>query len=456
MTAPGRASSAPTGVARFAAPYLSILKLVWPLALGMINNAVMQFVDRAYLARDSMAALEAVLPAGVLAWIFMGFLQAVVGYSGVFVAQYHGAGDRAMCRACYRAALGIAGVAGLLMLPLVPAGGWILSVTAPSPGICALERSYYEIIAVGGVFVYVQMAASSYFTGCGRTRIIFWVNLAGNLLNIALDPLLIFGWCGVPRLGIVGAACATVFSAALQAAVLALAARRLAPAERAARSPNLVRRILRFGVPAGFYEVLNMTSFTIFVFVTGGVGDVELAASNACFSVNYLLFAPMMGFALGAQTLVGQARGRGDDRGANAAFWRTLALALGFVAVAGGVALILRRPLLSLFSPADVALSAEFHALGSTLLCLMSAWMLFDAADVVVSGALKGAGDTKFVMWWMFACSFFLWLPLVFVVRRLHNTMPALWSTMVLYVVVICIGSLARWCRGRWRGIALV
>ena len=436
--------------------YLSILKLVWPLALGMINNAVMQFVDRAYLARDSMAALEAVLPAGVLAWIFMGFLQAVVGYSGVFVAQYHGAGDKAMCRACYRAALGIAGVAGLLMLPLLPAGRWILSATAPSPELFALERSYYDVIAGGGVFVYVQMAASSYFTGRGLTRIVFWVNLAGNLLNIALDPFLIFGWCGVPRLGIVGAATATVFAVAVQAVVLVVAARRHAPAERVACSRDLVWRILRFGIPSGLYEILNMTAFAVFVFVTGGVGDVALAASNACFSVNYLLFAPMMGFALGAQTLVGQARGRGDDGAANAAFWRTLALALGFVAVVGGLTLLLRRPILSLFAPADVALSAEFHALGTTLLFLMSAWMLFDAADVVVSGALKGAGDTKFVMWWMFACSFVLWLPLVFVVRRQHNTMPALWSTMVLYVVVICIGSLVRWCRGRWKGIALV
>ena len=111
MTASDSTPAATNGVARFATPYLSILKLGWPRALGMINNAVMQFVDRAYLEQYSMTALEAVLPAGTLAWIFMSFFQSVVGYSGVFVAQYHGAGDRAMCRACYRAALGIAGAA---------------------------------------------------------------------------------------------------------------------------------------------------------------------------------------------------------------------------------------------------------------------------------------------------------------------------------------------------------
>ena len=97
-------------------PYLEILKLVWPLALGMINNAVMQFADRAYLAHDSMASLEAVLPASILAWIFMCFFQSVVGYSNVFVAQYHGAGDGDGSRACYRAALLIAAASGLLMV----------------------------------------------------------------------------------------------------------------------------------------------------------------------------------------------------------------------------------------------------------------------------------------------------------------------------------------------------
>ena len=364
------------------------------------------------------------------------------------------------------------------MLPFWLLGNWILGLTAPSSAILALERTYFGPLILGGIFVYGQMAATAYFTGRGLTRIVFWVNLWGNLLNIALDPVLIFGWGCVPRMGIAGAAYATVFAAAVQWVALAVAAQRhvlarsdlqstifnlqstisdLRVASSGYRVPwPILVRILRFGIPSGLYELLNMASFSVFVFVTGGVGDVALAASNACFSVNYLVFAPMMGFALGAQTLVGQARGRGDNAAASAAFLRTLALALGFVALVGGMTLALHRPILSLFAPADLAQSAEFHSLGVTLFCLMSGWMFFDAADVVVAGALKGAGDTRFVMTWMLFCSFALWLPLVFLVRRFHNTMPALWSTMIVYVVVICCGSLVRWHRGKWKGIRLV
>lgn len=438
-------------------PYLEILKVVWPLALGMINNAVMQFADRAYLAHDSLFALEAVLPAGVLAWIFMCFFQSVVGYSGVFVAQYHGAKNPTACLHCHGAAVLIAVVSGLLTLPLLGVGHGVLALSAPSDTVLELERVYYDIVLLGGIFVYWQMAAASYFTGRGETRIVFFVNLLGNVLNVILDPFLIFGWWGCPQWGIKGAAVATVFSMGVQALALELAIPRAPFAwARLREEGRLIRSILRFGVPAGLYEFLNMLSFAIFVFVTGGVGHLEFAVSNACFTINYLLFAPMTGFALGAQTLVGQARGRGDDAGAVTVFRRTLFLALLFVALAGALTLIFHRPILSLFAPTLETAAKEFYSLGFVLLLLMAAWMVFDAADVVVSGALKGAGDTTFVMGWMLFCAFGLWLPAVFVVRAFHRTMPALWGTMIGFVFVICCGTFRRWSCGAWRRHKLV
>ena len=437
--------------------YREILKLVWPLALGMINNAVMQFVDRAYLAHDSMRALEAVMPAGMLMWMFAGFFQSVVGYSSVFVGRYHGAGEAGMCRATYRVAMTLSAAFGLVSLALIPAGDAILQATVSSPGLLQDEVSYFNILMYGAFAVYGQMAVASYFTGRGRTRIVFWANLAGNVLNIALDPFLIFGWCGVPRLGIAGAAYATVFAMFVQMAILVWAAAR----EKCECSNvrmfeySIASKVLRFGVPAGLYTVLNMLSFTIFVFVTGGVGDLELAVSNACFTVNYLLVAPVEGFSLGASTLVSQALGRGDPVAAAVETRRTMALGVGFVAVCSAVVLVLAHPILEIFASRAGEDAAVFHSLGFTLFVLMAAWQVFDAADVILSGALKGGGDTKFVLWWMLVVAFAIWLPVVFVVRRVHNTMPALWATMIVYVVVILVGSWVRWRRGRWKTVKL-
>ena len=480
-------------------PYLDILKLVWPLALGMVNNALMQFVDRAFLARESMASLEAALPASILAFNVLGFFHSVIAYSGTFVAQYRGAGDARMCRMSFRAGTFLALASGALALLFVPAGSAVLELFTANGEVLARELSYYRIVTAGGVFLFLQMAVTAYFTGLGRTRPVFWVNVAGNAFNAALDPVLIFGLYGCPRLGIAGAAYATVAATALQWIALAWLARGVGNGERGTGNgeredghetgderrdevpsrlasnvsrptpttptppnPNtsplisLILRILRYGVPSGAYTALNLLSFTIFVFVTGRVGDVAFAVSNACFSVNYLLFAPMEGFSIGAATLVGEAQGRGDPDAAHRAAMRTLLLGVSFVAAISLAAVVLSRPILALFAPKGAAESAEFLSLGTTLFLWMAAWQVFDATDIIISGALKGAGDTKFVFWWMLIVAFGVWLPVVWIVARAGGGMAALWSTMVVYVVVICVGSLIRWRFGRWRRIKLV
>ncbi len=440
--------------------YLEILRLVWPLALGMVNNAVLQFVDGVFLAHESLESLEASLPASMLAILVMGFFQSVVAYSGTFVAQYHGAGDSHGVRMSYRAGLVITLAAGVLAVAIIPIGLMVAPFMSENPAVVARASSYYAIVSVGAIALCGQMAASSYFTGRGKTRLVFWVNVLGNAVNIALDPILIFGFCGCPRLGMAGAAYATVAAMFVQWGVLAWCAERDLRSLRvgAADVPRLwplVGKVLRYGVPSGAYSVLNILSFTIFVFVTGRIGDQEFAVSNACFKVNYFLFAPMEGFSICAATLVGQAQGRGDSAAAHRDAMRTLFLGLLLVAVLSALAVVFYRPILSLFASPGVQLST-FYALGFWLFLLMAAWQVFDATDVIVSGALKGAGDTKFVMWWMSICAFGLWMPLVWAVAKWHNTMTALWGTMVIYVVVICAGTLVRWYNGGWKRIKLV
>lgn len=430
--------------------YLSVLKLVWPLALGMVNNAIMQFADRAYLAHYSMGALEAVLPAGMLMWIFAGFFQATIGYSSVFVGQYHGAGDAAKARGAYSAANLLVLVSGLLILPLVFIGNAILSAASSNAQLVAFERTYFDITFVGAIFLYGQTAVSAYFTGLGKTRILFWVNLAGNVLNIALDPILIFTF----DLGIAGAAYATVASMALQWLVLYFAAARM-KCDKVPLSLELIWRIIKVGAPYGIYGVMNALSFTIFVFVTEGVGALELAVSNACFTVNYLLFAPMEGFSSGCSTLVAQAIGMKREDLAWIAARRSVILGVGFVALTSISVVVFARPILGVFAAQAGESGEAFISLGRILFILMAAWQLFDASEIIISGALKGAGDTKFVMGWLLLNAFILWLPLVFLVRHYHNTMPALWGTMISYVFIMCLGSFARWYRGSWRNIKL-
>ena len=444
-------------------PYRDVLKLVLPLALGMANNALMQFTDRVFLARESAASLEAILPASMLAFTFVCFFQSIAAYSGTFVAQYHGAGNPRGAAASCRAGLLLSLAAGVVLALLIPLGRIVCDWCGHPPDVLAREKTYYTIVMSGGFFLCAAMAVQSFFTGIGRTRLVFWVNLLGNAANILLDYILIFGFGPISASGIAGAAVATVIAQVLQFAVLTAFAwphifgRRAPSGGPPTPGEHLIWRMLRFGAPAGIYSVLNILSFAVFVFLTGRVGDMALAVSNATLTVNYLIYAPIEGFAIGASTLVGQCQGAGDSVGASRAGRRTLILAEIYIIVAALAALAFHGPILDLFV-ADTATfdHAAFRSLGFTLFLLMMAWQCFDCADVVLSGALKGAGDTHFVMIWMLLCSFGLWMPLLFLVYWLHPTMPALWSTMIAYVFVICVGTWFRWRRGPWHTIRLV
>ena len=266
--------------------YCSVYRLVWPLALGMANNAVMQFVDRVFLSNESTASLEAVLPASMLALLFVGFFQSVIVYSGTFVAQYFGAGSESGCRTSYKAAIVLSAVFGLLLAGLVPVGNFVFDLAGHSAEVVAREKSYYSIVVLGGFATCGMMAASGYFTGKGRTRLVFWVNLLGNALNILFDYLFIFGfdsglpWLRMAPCGIAGAAWATVLAQTVQ--MLALNAMAfiemkspcLADADQTTRVDTLrglIAKILRYGVPSGVQSMLNILSFVIFVFLTGKV-----------------------------------------------------------------------------------------------------------------------------------------------------------------------------------------
>ena len=445
--------------------YRSILKLVWPLAIGMANNAVMQFVDRVFLSQESELSLAAVFPASMLSWVFVGFFQSVVAYSGAFVAQYKGAGDNDGSVRSYFVALVMGLISGLLCWALIIPGNTVFALVGHTGDLLKYEQTYYTIVMFGSIALCLSTASQCYFTGLGFTRSVFWVNVCGNVLNIILDAILIFGCGPIPSYGIAGAASATALAQTAQFLILwNMALRRdeigsFTKLLRIGRKgfAELFSRMLRFGVPSGLYTILNMVSFTIFVFLTSKFNVNELAISNAVFSVAYLLMAPLEGFAIGAETLVGQFQGAGNASYAKKAGNRTIILAVGYSIFMSIVVLAFHEPILSLFMGSESSLNVpEMFSLGFTLFIMMTTWQCFDAIDITSGGALKGAGDTKFIMTWMFFCAFLVWLPLVFFVYYNYRTMPMMWATQIVYIVIICIGTSIRWCRGYWKKIKIL
>lgn len=434
-----------------------------PLIVSMAGFTVMQFCDRLFLARYDSVAIQAAIPAGVLAFTLICFFQAMAGYAGTFVAQYHGAGDK---RGCVRATVQgvwLALVTAPFLAALTPLGYWLMHISGHAPAVLAQERSYYGWLMLGGWLVPLGAAIGGYFTGQSRMRLNTIANVAGSAVNILLDYVMIFGKWGCPEMGIKGAAIATVISSAIAPLAQLIAFLREPDVRAAGRikvwrlDPPLMRRILRFGLPAGLHLLADISAFAVFVMLTGRLGAVALAASNIGFSINSLAFSPLLGLSMAASVLTGQYQGKRDADTAMRAGWTTLKLAWVYMLVIGTTFALFPEAYFTLFRARTANFSvAELLAVGKPMMLLMAAWGVFDTVNIVLSGALRGVGDTRFVMLYMLLMGWLFWIPgELWILLRGGGILEA-WRWLALYVAILSGGFALRWWRGQWRHIKLL
>lgn len=439
------------------------LGTVLPLILAMGANAINQFVDRVFLARHSDSAIQASLPGGILSWLFICLLVATAGYSGTFVAQFHGAGSRRDAAAAYGQGLWLTLLCLPVVLASIPLGHLLFDLCGHAPAVVADEKSYYDILQLGGVFCVLGAVLSGYFTGTGRTRLVGFATVVGNLANILLDWMMIFGHGGFAANGIRGAGWATAIAAALPCAILGVVTF-ADPALRglrylAALRPRaaLLGRIVRYGIPSGLHQFIDVATFAVFVMLTGRLDAMSFAVSNIAFSVNHLSFAPLIGLNQGASVLAGIHQGADEPDATIRATKSCLFLAFVYVALFAAALLLFPDAIMDLFrGDASAFDPAAFRQLGRTLLWLLLTWAAFDATSLVVGGALKGAGDTRFVMWALMTVSLGLWMPAVFLVMRFAPSVTALWLTMPFYCAICAVVCAVRFLRGRWKRLRLV
>ncbi len=443
--------------------YREMWRIAAPLILSMASYTIMQFCDRVFLSRYSSVTIQAALPAGILAHTLICFFQALAGYAGTFTAHYYGAKDSRQCVRATVQGLWLAFASWPLILLQIPLGNWFMSLSGHAPDVFAAEKTYFVILMAGGIMVPLNAAIGGYFMGIGRTTVNMIANALGCSLNIVLNYMMIFGVWGCPEMGIAGAAYATLISGSFTCLILmALFLREhdvLAFGFPAVLKPDpaLLFRILRFGTPSGLQLLMDVGSFAVFIMFTGRMGEVALAASNIAFSINNLAFAPLLGFGLAAATVVGQHQGARHAEAARRAGYTGLKMGLIYMCVIGTTFLLFPRGYFELFRSKDAAYSAaELLVVGRTMLLLMTFWGLLDTVSIVLSGALKGAGDTRFVMVYMIVGSWGILVPGTLILLYLGSGILGLWVWLAVYVCVLAIGFWWRWKQGHWQHVRVI
>jgi multidrug resistance protein, MATE family len=318
---------------------------------------------------------------------------------------------------------------------------------------------------LGAVFGLLQNALSCFYSGRGLTMPIMIINVIGVTLNVPLDYMLINGRGGFPEMGMAGSAVATVTSSAVMLLLyIAVVFRESNDRVYGVRrmwffNRVLFARLLKFGTPAGIQMFVDFFGFAIFLLMAGRLGRDALAATNIACSINLLAFMPMIGFSIAVSTLVGQAIGRGCPEDGMVATQSALHLTCAYMWTLAALFVLAPEWLINIFqAPGDVA--GEFSAVRSltvVVLRFVAFYSIFDAINVIYSGALRGAGDTKFIGWTIACLSLgLLVLPVTIGVIYCRAGLYAIWGFLSAYVCLLALVFRWRYRQGRWKRMRVI
>lgn len=199
--------------------------------------------------------------------------------------------------------------------------------------------------------------------------------------------------------------------------------------------------------------------FYFFILIVGRLGKQELAVTNMVMSINSLSYMPMFGFSIGVSTLVGQAMGGGKPNSAVTAANATAHIALSYVFVLILLFVFFPIPLIKIFLPTDLP-PADLNSIldmGIILLRFVAAYLFFDSINIIYMGVLKGAGDSRFIMWSMgLAAVFFLFIPVWVGVTYFGMGLYFSWTCITIYLFLLCTMIFTRFYKGTWKTIRLI
>jgi multidrug resistance protein, MATE family len=282
-------------------------------------------------------------------------------------------------------------------------------------------------------------------------------------LNVLLDWLLIFGHWGFEELGPAGAAWATTVATWVRLAIYLVLwfqpkFRQTYQTLAGCRfDRELFGRLVWFGFPNGLQYLFEVGAFGVFLVLVGRFGDHELAASNLSFNLNSLAFMPVLGIGLATSTLVGQHLGEERPDLAARSTWSAFGLGVGLLLPV--VALYLFAPHWLLWGYSLHSDPEEFAALGelaSRLLRFVAFYCVFDAMNIIFSGALKGAGDTRFVLITTLSASLLAASATWLGVDRFGLGLYWCWTAVTGWVCLLGVIFCLRFLYGAWRGMRVI
>ncbi len=434
----------------------SVMRLAWPVMAEQVLATITQLVDIAMVGRLGAAAIAAVgisLQPLMLAFSIFGALS--VGTTAV-VARSIGSGAPREASRALRQSLIVSGLlAAILCLWAYRYAYLVVGIMGPQPDVLELGVGYVRVILPGVIFMMASFSISAALRGAGDTVTPMKVNLAVNVINPILNYIFIFGALGFPAMGVRGAALGTTLVRGAGGIVLLILVirgpgpLRIAWGDGPAFQRDMILRIVRVGLPAALEQFISRVGQVFFLRVVSGLGTMAYAAHTVAVNAEAISFMPAFGFATAATTLVGQNLGAGDPEMAERSCWTTWKI----TTVIGGVAALLMLTVPG-YMMRIYTNDPEVIAIGTSLLRIVAFAQIPMTTFFVMAGGLRGAGDTRAMLYISTGSVWLVRLLLAQVFTGiLGRGIEFVWYAMVLDWFVRGGLAVLRFRSGTWKDI---
>ena len=439
--------------------YRDIILIAWPSLIELILTQLASMVDMMMVGQLGPWAISAVGLTTQPKFLMMTMFMAMNVGATALVARYKGMGNQEKANLVLRQALmltfflgAIASVVGYVFAkPLIKFMG------AADEQTLNAGTSYLKVQMAGFLSVALTSTLTATLRGVGHTRVSMVYNMIANIVNVIFNYMLIYGHFGFPRLEVTGASIATVIGQIVAFFIASFIVLRgklyLKLRLRDGFKPHweTMKSIFKIGIPAMIEQLVMRAGMIAYAKTVASLGTVSYAIHNICMNIQAMSFMNGQAFAVSATSLVGQSLGKKRPDMAQAYSSRTRRVGMMVSIILALVFIFLGKSIVGLYNN-----DPDIISQGSTILMFVALIQPLQSSQFILSGALRGAGDTRAT-----AVISFITVLLVrpgvamLCVHVLNWGLYGAWIALVLDQLIRSVLVLIRYNSGKWKRITV-
>jgi len=420
--------------------YKKVLQVGLPAIAGLSTQMVVSLVDTAMVGRieDATYALAA-MGIGVLAtWALISFFSSLATGIHVVVARKYGERDYISCGITLNNSILLAVLIGAVVAMVGVFFSYPIAhlfATDETVGNYASEYLYYRFMGIP--FFLISVSFRGFFFGISKTKIFMFSGVITNVLNFIFNYALIYGNFGFPKMGLAGAGLgstlATVFDGLFYTVIIMLPSyrKRFQNLKHLVLNKNIISAIMKISLPVSFQNVFILIGFLSFVSITGIIGTLEQASTQAIISTLFISFLPCFGFGIAVQTLVGNNLGAKKFLLAKIYGFETAKIATIYTIILGFIFIIIPQYVLLIITNDQTIIDTAVPSLR-----VAGFAQIFYGVGVVLANGLQAAGRSFYVMKSEVITNLLIFVPLAYFLG-VYLELGLTWAWMALPVYII-------------------